>query len=379
MNQATTSPPPAAPTPAPPEAPPAGRGARVGALILIALIVGSLALYFIGDRLTPSTSQARTQAFVVPVAADVAGKVLAVHIRNNDEVQPGQPLFDIDPQPYRIALARARADLESVRGSVLGAAAGVDAARASLAVSEASREMAERDASRLEKLHDEDPGAISVRRLEIAQATRDEARAKVSRARADLRKAQEAAGEKGDDNTQVRSAVAAVEKAELDLARTRVVAPARGVVTDLRTDAGHSAQPGAPAMTLIAMHDLWISADLTENNIGHIEPGNEVAIVLDAMPGEVLKGRVRSIGGGVGTGQSSPPGTLPEVQNSRDWLRQAQRIPVAIEFDAESLQRLKAVRIGGQADVLVYTGEHSLMNPLAALYMRAVSWLSYLY
>ena len=379
MNQATTSPPPAAPTPAPPEAPPAGRGARVGALILIALIVGSLALYFIGDRLTPSTSQARTQAFVVPVAADVAGKVLAVHIRNNDEVQLGQPLFDIDPQPYRIALARARADLESVRGSVLGAAAGVDAARASLTVSEASRDMAERDAGRLEKLHEEDPGAISVRRLEIAQATRDEARAKVSRARADLRKAQEAAGEKGDDNTQVRSAVAAVEKAELDLARTRVVAPARGVVTDLRTDAGHYAQPGAPAMTLIAMHDLWISADLTENNIGHIEPGNEVAIVLDAMPGEVLKGRVRSIGGGVGTGQSSPPGTLPEVQNSRDWLRQAQRIPVAIEFDAESLQRLKAVRIGGQADVLVYTGEHSLMNPLAALYMRAVSWLSYLY
>ena len=370
--------------PAPPVPPaaaptPAGRGTRVGALIIVVLIVASLVLYFVGDRLTPSTSQARIQAFVVPVAAEVAGKVLAVHIRNNDEVQPGQPLFDIDPQPYRIALARARADLASVHGSVLGAAAGVDAARASLAVSDASRDMAERDAGRLEKLHEEDPGAISVRRLEIAQATRDEARAKVSRARADLRKAQEAAGEKGDDNTQVRSAVAAVEKAELDLARTRVVAPTRGVVTDLRTDVGHYAQPGAPAMTLIAMHDLWISADLTENNIGHVEPGNEVAIVLDALPGEVLKGRVRSIGGGVGSGQSTPPGTLPVVQNSRDWLRQAQRIPVAIEFDADSLSRLKAVRIGGQADVLVYTGDHSLMNPLAALYMRAVSWLSYLY
>ena len=177
----------------------------------------------------------------------------------------------------------------------------------------------------------------------------------------------------------MRSAVAAVEKAELDLARTHVVAPARGVVTDLRTDAGHYAQPGAPAMTLIAMHDLWISADLTENNIGHVEPGNAVAIVLDAMPGEVLKGRVRSIGGGVGSGQWTPTGTLPVVQNSRDWLRQAQRIPVAIEFDAAVLPLLKPVRIGGQADVLVYTGEHSLMNPLAAFNMRLVSWLSYLY
>ena len=67
------------------------------------------------------------------------------------------------------------------------------------------------------------------------------------------------------------------------------------------------------------------------------------------------------------------------VQNNRDWLRQAQRIPVAVEFDPDMRQRLKAVRIGGQADVLVYTGDHPLLNPLAALYMRVISWFSYLY
>ena len=127
------------------------------------------------------------------------------------------------------------------------------------------------------------------------------------------------------------------------------------------------------------MHDLWISADMTENNLGNIDPGDEVAIVLDVMPGEVLKGRVRSIGGGVGSGQPAPPGTLPTVQNSRDWLRQAQRIPVAIEFDAGELPRLRGVRVGGQAEVLVYTGDHPLMNLLGALYIRVMSWLSYLY
>ena len=272
---------------------PSGRGARLGAIAIALLIVASLALYFIGDRLTPSTSQARIQAFVVPVASEVAGKVMAVHVRNNDEVKPGQPLFDIHPEPYQIALARARADLQSVRSSIKGSVAGVDAARASLAAARANRDMAERDASRLEKLYQEDAGAISVRRLETAQATREEARSKVHKAQADLRKAQEAAGESGDDNAQLRSAVGAVEKAELDLSRTRVFAPARGVITDLRTDVGHFAQPGAPVMTLIAMHDLWISADLTENNIGHVDPGDAVAIVLDVLPGEVLKGRVR--------------------------------------------------------------------------------------
>jgi len=305
--------------------------------------------------------------------------VLAVSVRDNQEVQPGQALFEIDPQPYRIALDRARADLESVRRSIGGSVAGVDAARAALAAAEAGRVMAERDASRQERLHAEDPGAISVRRLEIAQSTRDEARSKARRAEADLRKSQEAAGDEGDANAQLRSARAAVEKAELDLARTRVIAPARGMVTDLRTDVGLFAQPGAPVLTLIAMHDLWISAEMTENNLGHIDAGDEVAIVLDMLPGEVLRGRVRSVGRGVSSGKPGSPGALPTVENSRDWLRQAQRFPVAVEFDPADQSRLGRLHVGGQADVLIYTGDNRLMNGLGAIYMRVLSWLSYLY
>ena len=190
----------------------------------------------------------------------------------------------------------------------------------------------------------------------------------------------EAAGEAGDANAQLRSARSAVEKAELDLARTKVVAPARGTVTDLRTDVGHFAQAGAPAMTLIANHDLWISADMTENNLGNIDAGDAVAIVLDVLPGEVLKGRVRSLGGGVSSGQQqAPPGTLPTIQNSRDWLRQAQRFPVTVEFDADEAERLRKVRIGGQAEIMVFTGDNFVMNLLGAGYIRLMSWLSYLY
>ena len=356
-----------------------GVGSRIGAAAIATLIVVSLFLYVVGDRLVPYTAQARIQAFVVPVAAEVAGKVEKVHIKNNDEVQPGQPLFDIDPSQYEIALQRSRADYEAVRRSVNASAAAVESARASLQAAQANRQMAEKDASRQERLYEEDPGAISVRRLEIAQSTRDEAVGKAKRAEADLRKAQEAAGDSGELNAQLRSARAAVAKAELDRARIQVFAPARGIVTDLRVDVGNFAQAGAPLMTLIAMHDVWISADLTENNLGNVDPGDAVAIVLDVMPGEVLKGRVRSVGGGVGSGQQSPPGSLPTIQNSRDWLRQAQRIPVAIEFDAAELSRLRGVRIGGQADVLVYTGNNPVMNLLGAAYIRLMSWLSYLY
>ena len=362
-----------------PVAPKPGKGTRIGATIWLVLIFGSLLWYFAADRLTPYSSQARVQAFVVPVAAEVAGKVLAVHVKNNDDVQRGQPLFDIDPTQYEIALQRSRADYESMRHSVNAAAASVEAARASLQAAQANRVKADKDATRQEALYAEDRGAISVRRLEIAQATRIEARSMEKAAEADLRKAQEAAGDAGDDNAQLRSARSAVEKAELDLARTKVVSPGRGLVTDLRTDVGYFVPAGAPAMTLIANHDLWIDADMTENNLGNIDPGDEVAIVLDVLPGKVLKGRVRSVGSGVSSGQEAPPGTLPTIQNSRDWLRQAQRFPVAIDFDASDAERLPKVRIGGQAEVIVFTGDNFLMNMLGAVYIHVRSWLAYLY
>jgi len=356
-----------------------GRGTRIGAIVIASLILLSLILYFVGDRLTPYSSQARIQAFVVPVAGEVGGKILKMHIHNNDVVKPGQLLFEIDPQPYEIALQRARSDYESLRGSINASIAGVDAAEASLRAAEANRDMAARDASRLERLHEEDPGAISVRRLEIAQSTREEALGKKLKAEADLRKAIESAGLPGEDNTQLLSAKAAIEQAELNLARTRVLAPSRGTVTDLRVDAGQFVQPGAPMMALIAMHDLWISAEMTENNLGNIEPGDEVSIALDVLPGKILKGRVRSIGSGVSSGQQSAPGTLPTVENNRDWLRQAQRIPVMVEFMPGETDGLHGLHVGGQAEVLIYTGHHPIMGLFGAIYIRLMSLLSYLY
>jgi len=389
MTQASASPAPNEPTPpAPPPAEPIatgttepkpGGGSRVGAIIVLVLIVFSLTWYFVSDRLTPHTSQARVQAFVVPVAAEVAGQVLKVHVKNNDEVQAGQPLFDIDPEPYRITLQRSRSDYETVRRSFNASGSTVEAAKAGLQSAKAQLVYAQQDAKRLEQIYAEDPGAISLRRVQNAQASLIAAQSKEKAAEADLEKAREGAGERSENNAQLISARSAVEKAELDFKRTKVVAPSRGVVNDLRTDVGQYAQPGAPAMTLIPIHDLWINADMTENNLGNIKPGDPVDIVLDVMPGEILKGRVRSVAGGVGTGQPAQAGALPKVENSRDWLRQAQRFPVAVEFDPSEAKRLQAVRIGGQANVMVYTGDHPVMNWLGAMFMGLTSYLTYLY
>ena len=252
----------------------------------------------------------------MPVAAQVAGTVVKVHVKNNDEVQPGQPLFDIDPTQYQIALQRSRSDYESVRLSVEASTSAVEAAKASLQAAVANDVYAQQDATRLEEIYKEDPGALSVRRVQSAQATRITASSQVEAAKADLRRAQETAGKRGENNAQRLSARAAIEKAELDLKRTQVVAPARGMVTDLRTDVGQFAQTGAPVMTLIAIHDLWISADMTENNLGNVKPGDKTAIVLDVMPGEVLKGRVRSVGRASVPARRLNPGAYPRSRTA---------------------------------------------------------------
>ena len=371
----TPSPSPAAPPAQPPAAEPSGKGVR-WVLVLIGV---SFAWYLLADRFTPYTQQARVQAFVIPVAAEVSARVTQVLVHDNQEVNAGDILFEVDAEPYRIALVRARADLESTRRQIGASTAGIDSAQAAVSAAIANEVKARQDSDRLERLYREDQGTVSLRRLEVARATHDQAISQVSGARAEVERAKETQGGSEAENAQLRSAAAAVEKAELDLANTRVRARTAGLITDLRTEVGQFAAAGNPVMTLIAIHDVWVSADMTENNLGHLQPGTPVAIALDSRPGELFQGRIRSIGYGVSVGQSAPPGSLPTVQNSRDWLRPAQRFPVLVEFTPREAVPPRDIRVGGQAEVMAFPTQGNPLNPLGRVFLRVMSWLSYLY
>lgn len=369
-----------APSPKAPES--AADPAKKGIKWVMLLIVLSLAWYLSADRFTPYTQQARVGAFVIPVAAEVAGRVTRVNVRNNQDVNAGDVLFEVDQQPYQIAADRARADLESTRRQIGASTAGIASAQASLRAAQANELKARQDNQRLESLYRQDPGTISVRLLEVSRASREQAVSQVAAAHAEVQRAREQEGGSEEDNALLRSAATALSKAELDVANTLVRARSAGLITDLRTDVGQFAAVGTPVMTLIAIHDMWISADMTENNLGRVRPGTPVAIVLDALPGEIFEGRVRSVGYGVSVGQTPAPGTLPTVQNSRDWLRPAQRFPVIIEFSAEATQVLRdsrAVRAGGQAEVMAFPTQDNPLNPLGRLFVWLMSWLSYAY
>ncbi|SEO08165.1 HlyD family secretion protein [Pseudomonas sp. NFACC39-1] len=375
---AQSSPDASSPEAAEPPAEPAPKGIK-WVLILITL---SLAWYLLADRFTPYTQQARVGAFVIPVAAEVAGRVIRVNVRNNQDVKAGDVLFEVDPQPYQIAVDRARADLESTRRQIGASTAGIAAAQANLRAAQANELKAQQDNQRLEGLYREDPGTISVRLLEVSRANYQQAVSQVAAARAEVQRAREQEGGSAENNALLRSAATALSKAELDQANTQIRARSAGLITDLRTDAGQFAAIGSPVMTLIAIHDVWISADMTENNLGLVKPQTPVAIVLDALPGEVFDGHVRSVGYGVSVGPTTAPGTLPTVQNSRDWLRPAQRFPVIIEFSEDSMARLRdtrAIRAGGQAEVMAFPSQSNPLNPLGRLFLRLMSWLSYVY
>ena len=155
----------------------------------------------------------------------------------------------------------------------------------------------------------------------------------------------------------------ALNRAELELGWTRVLAPEGGLVTDLQLEVGTLAQPGQPLMTFVGINDVWIQADLRENNLGHVRSDDPVDIALDVRPGRIFKGRVRSIGFGVDAGTSTALGTLPVIDNDRNWLREAQRFPVIIEIDDVGDEVL-GLRVGAQATVMVYTEESSVLRPI---------------
>jgi multidrug resistance efflux pump len=351
-----------------------------GGKIIAAVILLSLAWYLVADRFTPYTTQARVQGYVTGVAPKVAGVVTEVWVGNNQEVAQGQPLFQIDPSQYEIALARARSDLESAGRQVGAGNAAVESARASLLAAQANEEKSEKNASRLARLQQEDPGTVSTRQLEVAQASLDAARAQVTAARAGIAGAiEQMGGDVAEDNTILKTAMTAVEKAELDLANTIVRASTDGIITDLRADVGRYAGTGSPVMTLVAIHDVWISADFTENNLGHVEVGTPVEILFDVLPGEVYPGEIRSVGLGVSDGQTATPGTLPTIQNNRDWLRQSQRFPVIVGFDADQPELRDQLRVGGQVSVIAYTEGHGFLRLLGKAFIRVMSWFSYAY
>lgn len=323
------------------------------------------------DRVTPMTTQAYVHAYLVRITPEVAGSITRVEVKNDQVVDAGDLLFEIDSRQYDIALAKARADLERVGQSLGANTAAVEVAQAKVGDAKAALSNASTQAKRVAALASR--GVLSQAELDNAREAEDRSKASLAAAEASLIQAQQNLGPVGENNPELKAAMAALAKAELDLKRTLVSAPSRGLVTNVQLTTGQYMAPGQPALTFIDPREVWISAMVRENSLEHIQTGGKVAIVFDALPGRVFEGVVDSIGWGSGGANNTDQSTGFETAQS--GKQQSRRFPVHIRFDTKGTDH--ELRFGSQATVAFYTGESSVGDMLASLWMWCWSKLTY--
>jgi multidrug resistance efflux pump len=362
---------PAAVEPAPAQRPPKNPLRRT-ALVVVAIAALLFALSVAMERLTPSSSQAVVQAYVVRMASEVTGRVIEVGVTDNARVTAGQVLFRIDPQPYEIAVAEAEARLERI-GQTLGASTqAVESAQARLVKAQADRQNVRAQAERARTLVER--GVYARAKIDEANAALGVSDATVTGAEADLAKAREELGPQGNDNPQFKEALAALERARLNLLHTTVLAPSDGVVTNLQLGVGQVVGTGQAALTFIDAGTIWVAAAYKENSLEHVAPGDEAEVVLDSLPGTVFAMRVESVGWGVSQGGVDPATGLPSIRNQSGWVREPQRFPVRLVFKDPPP---RGIRYGSQVNVVIYTGGNPVMNAVGHVWIRLISALTY--
>jgi multidrug resistance efflux pump len=273
----------------------------------------------------------------------VSGRVIEVFVKQDQIVAPGDFLFKIDPSDYALTVENAEAALE-LAGQEIGAGmATVVTAEAQLVVAETNVEHVNAQSARVFEM--EEKNVLSHSDGDKARAAIKQSKAEVVSAEANLDKAKQSLGKKGNENPRIRSAMAQLKKAQLDLSRTVILAPSFGGITNLQIDTGFYAKAGAAAMTFIEGNTAWIQVNLRENNLTNLAIGNSVEIALDVNPGTISQGKISSIGFAVDTSSSSAVGGLATVKSKTGWLRDAQRFPVMITFDNDSTKGKR--RLGG--------------------------------
>jgi len=344
-------------------------------LVIVVICVLLFGWTLIADRLTPYTSDASVRAFVVRIVPEVSGKVIEVGVRDNQIVRTGDLVYRIDPTPFRIAVERAEAKLAAAGQAIGASTAAVDEAQAQLVQELAPQDNVCEQAARVFELVR--TGVYAKSKGDQAQSELGTAEAQVQRAQASLEQARQALGPQGADNPQIRDAMAVLEQARLDLARTTLLAPGDGVVTNLQLNVGQFATAGQPALTFLDARLVWLQAFLRENSLEYISPGTRAEVVLDVLPGRVLPARVESLGWGVGEGDVDPTTGLPKTrQGTGGWLAPAQRFPVQLAFETAGGPP-RGVRYNARASVILYTGDHPVFDALAWLWIRLISVLTY--
>ena len=314
---------------------------------LLLVLLGALGaglFHVYTHRYEESTDDAAINGLVVTISPKVAGYVKTLNIDDNQRVNAGDILLEIDPTDYEIRRNRAQAVLDAAKAAAqaayqhaettgISAPSNLNAAQAQVVAAQAAWNKAVQGLRRMQRLSNE---ARSQEQLELALATEKTAHSNLLDAQAKWRGAAtapkaiaQAQADSAQREAQIRQAEADLAQAEQDLANTRVMAPIDGHIAKRGVARGNYVQTGQALAALIGLN-VWVVAHFKETQLRHIHPGLPVTIHVDAYPDRPITGKVESIQSGSGAFFS----LFPPENATGNFVKVVQRVPVKILLDA---------------------------------------------
>lgn len=336
---------------------------KILSYLLTAIVVIAAAIW-VGSRFihlgnVEFTDNAVVRRQIVPVNSRVQGYIKEIRFSEYQPVSKGDTLVIIDDSDMRLNVARARADYRNALAGREVAGQSVTSASANVAVSEASvteakivMEMAAKDLARYEKLLEQD--AVTRQQYDGAKTDYE-----AKKARYEMLARQRSATSTVVDINRLRIdqseagielASALVETAELNLSYTVITAPCNGFTSRKDIQIGQLVQPGQTLLSIVDSDETWVTANYKETQLRHIEPGSQVEIKVDAIPGVTFNGLVKSISTATGASLS----LMPQDNSAGNFVKVRQRIPVRIEFaDDNKPEDMALLRAGMNVECCV--------------------------
>ena len=334
-----------------------------GVILTLAIVVGAVLsgrLYVQRAANNPMSEDAVLTASLVNVAATIAGRVVTIAVADNQRVAEGDLLFALDPEPYKLAVAQVKADLQlaeatrdaqrrtisAEQSNAVVASQQVERARANLALAEATL-------ARLLPLAPK--GYVTAQQVDDARTARDDAQTSLDQALGQAEAADALVTTLDASEALVDARRAALAIAERELAATEVRAPHDGLVVGLTVSTGEIVAPGQSLFTLIDTEHWYASATFPETELSRILIGDCASVYVLADRSRPVGGRVESIGWGViSEDLVNLPRGVPYVPKSLKWVRIIQRFPVRIRLDNPPASLM---RVGASAVAVVRHGE----------------------
>ena len=329
-------------------------------------------ILFLGQY-TPYTKSLFATSYVVQMAPEYGGLVREVFIEANEPIKKGDPLFQMDPEPWQYRVNELTAKLTAANTNVAELDQNVEKEKAAVERTRSELEIAKIELQQVTEAAEQN--AASRIRVEQLEKQVSSLQGALLEAEASLRIAElSLQSEIGDQHTEVAIVYAELESAKYNLNATTICAPSDGYVVNLALHPGSFVRFKEPVMTFVSTDEYWLVGKLSQKGTQHIKEGDKAEVAFDMYPGYVFEAEVVSLVEGVGNAQRVPSGKIPDAEQITPAEVFAVKIIMKEDHPKTPLvfgaTGLAAIYSKDAADILVFLRE---------IEIRVESYLNYLY